>query len=61
MEYKKNLKKFQTELSQPKTIANNNNIIFKSTFSPSKLKIFDLVKSCINTLFENNVNAFTSS
>ena len=39
----------QTELRQPKTIENNNNSIFVST-----LKIFDLVKSSVNTLVEGS-------
>ena len=45
----KALKIPQTELRQPKTIENNNNLIFVST-----LKIFDLVKSSVNTLVEGS-------
>ena len=40
----KALKILQTELSQPKTIENNNNVTFISTFNPKNPKIFDLVK-----------------
>ena len=48
----------QTELSQPKTIENNNNLTFISTFNPNNPKIFDLAKSGVNTLVENDVNGF---
>ena len=44
-------------LRQPKTIENNN-LTFISTFNPNNPKIFDLVKSDVNTLVENNVNDF---
>ena len=37
---------------------NNNNLTFISTFNPNNLKIFDLVKSGLNMLVENNVNGF---
>ena len=47
-----------TELRHPKEIENNNNIILISTFNPNNSKIFDLVKSGVNTLVENNVNGF---
>ena len=50
----------QTELSQPKIAENNNNLTLISTFSPKNPKIFDLVKSGVNTLIENNVNDFKS-
>ena len=52
------LKIHQTELRQPKAIENNNNLTFISTFKPNNSKIFDLVKSAVNTLVENNVNGF---
>ena len=51
----------QTELRQPKTIENNNNLTFLSTFNPINPQIFDLVKSGVNTLVENNVNGFKTS
>ena len=50
----------QTELSQSKIAENNNNLTLISTFSPKNPKIFDLVKSGVNTLIENNVNDFKS-
>ena len=50
----------QTELSQPKIAENNNNLTLIRTFSPKNPKIFDLVKSGVNTLIENNVNDFKS-
>ena len=37
---------------------NNNNLTFVSTFNTNNPKIFDLVKSGLNTLVENNVNGF---
>ena len=48
----------KTELRQPKKIENNNNLTFISTFNPNNSKIFDLVKSGINAIVENNVNGF---
>ena len=54
----KALKILQTELSQPKTIENNNNLTFITTFNPSNPKIFDSLKSGVNILVENNVNSF---
>ena len=54
----KALKIPQPELCQPKTIGNNNNLTFISTFNSNNPKIFDLVKSGVNTLVENNVNGF---
>ena len=54
----KALKIPQTELRQAKTIENNNNLTFISTFNPDNPKIFDLIKSGVNTLVENNVNDF---
>ena len=51
----------QTELRQPKTNENNNNLTFISTFNPNNPKIFDLVRSGVNTLVENNVNGFKNS
>ena len=54
----KALKIPQTELRQPKTIENNNNLTFISTFNPNNPKIFGLIKSGVNTLVENNVNGF---
>ena len=54
----KALKIPQTELRQPKTIENNNNLTFISTSNPNNPKIFDLIKSGVNTLVENNVNGF---
>ena len=54
----KALKISQTELRQPKTTENNNNLTFRSTFHPNNSKIFDLIKSGVNTLVENNVNGF---
>ena len=54
----KALKIPQTELRQPKTIENNNNLTFISTFNQNNPKIFDLIKSGVNTLVENNVNGF---
>ena len=54
----KALKTPQTELRQPKTIKNNNNLTFISTFNPNNPKIFDLIKSGVNTLVENNINGF---
>ena len=57
-ELKKNFTTFQMELRQPKTIENNKNITFITTFNPNNPKIFDLVKSGVNTLVENNVNGF---
>ena len=48
----------QMELRQPKPIENNSNLTFISTFNPNNPKIFDLVKSGVNTLVENNVNGF---
>ena len=48
----------QAELRQPKTIPNNNNLTFISTLNPNNPKTFDLVKSGVNKLFENNVNGF---
>ena len=53
----KALKITQTKLRQPKTIENNNNLTFISTFNPNNPKIFTLVKSGVNTLAENNVNS----
>ena len=52
----KALKTPQTELHQPRTIENNNNLTFISTFNPNNPKIFDFVNSGVNTLVENNVN-----
>ena len=46
----KALKIPQTELRQRKTIENNNNLTFISTFKPNNSKIFDLIKSGVNTL-----------
>ena len=43
-----------------KTIKNNNNLTFISTFNPNNSKIFDFVKSGVNTMVENNVNGFKS-
>ena len=54
----KALKIPQPELCQPKTIGNNNNLTFISTFNSNNPKIFDLVKSGVNTLAKNNVNGF---
>ena len=54
----KALKIPQTELYQPKTTENNNNLTFLSTFNPNNPKIFKLVKSGVNKLVENNVNGF---
>ena len=54
----KTLKIPQTELQQPKTIENSNNLTFISTCKPNKPKIFDLVKSGVNALVENYVNIF---
>ena len=54
----KALKIPQTDLRHPKTIENNNNLTFISTFNPNNRKIFDLVKSGVNTVVENNVNDF---
>ena len=51
----------QMELRQPRTIGNNNNLTVTSTFNPNNRKIFDLVKSGVNTLFENNVNGFKNT
>ena len=48
----------KTELRQPKKIENNNNLTFISTFNPNNSKIFDLVKSGVNAIVENNVNGF---
>ena len=46
------------ELLQHKTIENNNNLTFITTFNSNNPKIFDLVKSGVNTLVENNNNGF---
>ena len=46
------------ELRQPKTMENNNNLTFISTLNRNNPKIFDLVKSSVNTLVENSVNGF---
>ena len=54
----KALKIPQTKLRQPKTIENNNNLTFISTFNPNNPKIFTLIKSGVNTLVENNINGF---
>ena len=54
----KALKIPQSKLCQYKTIGNNNNLTFISTFNSNNPKIFDLVKSGVNTLVENNVNGF---
>ena len=54
----KALKIPQTKLRQPKTIENNNNLTFISTFNPNNPKIFTLVKSGVNALVESNVNGF---
>ena len=54
----KALKIPQMELRQAKTIENNNNLTFISTFNPDNPKIFDLIKPGVNTLVENNVNGF---
>ena len=56
MECKKQIP--QTKLLQPKTTENNNNLTSISTFNPNNPKIFDLLKSGVNTLVENNVNGF---
>ena len=56
MECKKQI--LQTKLLQPKTTENNNNLTSISTFNPNNPKIFDLLKSGVNTLVENNVNGF---
>ena len=61
IELQKVLKITQTELPQPKTIESNNNLTFISTFNPNNPKIFDLVKSGVNALVENNVNGFKNS
>ena len=45
------------DLCQPKTIGNNI-LTFISTSNQNNSKIFDLVKSGVNTLVENNVNVF---
>ena len=52
----KALKIPQTELRETKTIENNNNLTFISTFNPNNPKLFELVKSGVNTLVENNAN-----
>ena len=54
----KALKIPQTKLGQPKTIENNNNLTFISTFNPNNPKIFTLVKSGVNALVESNANGF---
>ena len=54
----KALKNPQTELRQPKTIENNNNLTFISALHPNNPKIFNLVKSGVSTLVQNNVNGF---
>ena len=46
------------ELHQPKTIENNNHLTFITTFNPNNSKIFDLVKSGVNALVENNINGY---
>ena len=55
---KKALEIPQTELRQPKNVEHKNNLTFVSTFNPNNPKIFNLVKSGVNTLIENNVNGF---
>ena len=55
----KALKIPQTELCQPKTIVNNNNLTFISTFNPNNPKILDLVKSGVNALDESMIHDFT--
>ena len=40
------------------SLENNNNLTFTSTFNPNYPKIFDLIKSGVNTLVGNNVNGF---
>ena len=54
----KALKIPQTKLCQLKTIGNSNNLAFMSSFNPNNSKLFDLVKSGVDTLVENNVNGF---
>ena len=54
----KTLKIPQTKLRQSKTIENNNNLTFISTFNPNNPKIFELIKSGVYTLVENNVDGF---
>ena len=46
----KALKIPQTELRQPKTFGNNNNLTLITTFNPNKTKIFYLIKSGVTTL-----------
>ena len=50
IEIQKALKIPETELRQPKTIENNNNLTFVTTCNPNNPKIFDLVKSGVNAL-----------
>ena len=54
----KGLKIPQTELRQLKTIVDNINLTFTTTFNPNNPKIFGLIKSGLNTLVENKVNGF---
>ena len=54
----KSLKVYQTELRQPTKIETNNNLTFISTFNPNNPKTFNLVKSALNILVENNINGF---
>ena len=54
----KALKIPQTELHQLKTIGDNINLTFTTTFNPNNPKIFGLIKSGFNILVENNVNGF---
>ena len=56
----KALKIPQTKLHQPKTIENNK-LTFMSTFNPNNPKIFDLVKSGVNTLVEIGASPHTIS
>ena len=57
----KALKIPQTKLHQTTTIENSNNLTFITTFNRNNPKIFDLVKSGVNTLVEHNSNGFKTS
>ena len=54
----KALKIPQNILRQPKVINDENNLTFISTFNPNNPNIYNLIKTSVKTLENNNVNGF---
>ena len=48
----------QSDLRKPKTITNDKNLAFVSTFNPNNPNIFPLIQNAVRTLSVNNVNGF---